>query len=1095
MNLFGSHLTGCGNRLVNAAVWIAAVTCGAVVPCAAQQSLFVASTPGTISIPNTAPFNALGSTRVEMRVHNITNVSGVVQYIFNIYNHAPMGFALYQQRLCVVEWADSNTGGYTCASAPLAGLDAIIRFQRDVVNGVWLTDIVNYQTGASLLSNTTTMPVPRGVISVSDGQIGNNQSGSTVNCQIAWIKWFSTLVPLGSPVSNQNTPADLADWRFEGSLANQGTSSAGVTMSFGAASYGATPVYAPACNAGLPQSFRAGFPATLNGSGSISGDDSGVLQFLWQQVPSSIAGISMQRLHWSSHSIANPTITGLVFGPANFQLTVTQGDGQKTTCTVNHGAVATDDNGVVMVESGNPQLDNAVSTLLGPMIQFGKNPWPFYDTAAQMGAAFWIANMDTSYPAYWTTPSQGSVAITPGSATVVGNGTNFLSTFCNADGSPRTDSTSQALLVWYPTNNPNFPGQTGRRSLAPGAPPFVVSCKDGNGNPSDTQLTLASYVVPDTSVPWCPSGQSAPCWLQYSSATPSGASDIWNYAAAPADYYDEAAAYYALYYRSGQDLYLANARKIADRFWTSPQMDRGNAYQSSGRTWGGWPGPFRCLSLLGMVLRALDTGDGDQGMWAGLHNMWTWMISGAGAGKINLYPFLGYYPSTSVQTLSVEREWAYGLSMLSYCALFDTDPSWQLTCRDAIKNTFATSGPGYLNIWPQAQDPTTGGWDQYGGLNSTASWNGGASGLGLVSGTSHTATSSNFSTLSAGQPLFIENQWVTITALADSTHATMSASPGNGANISWTSYTTVNLKNGSTAVSCNGNCGWSTSVSPSPFSGNGGVGGGPVWFLNSPMAPLNNSQGDADVYCYQVGQPSVSCTFVDSNHFNLDRPYHEPGCDNGCIKGWQFPGLAGTVGWFQEPFMAGLLTFGFEIAGRAMACAANNNPTGCDDPTSALAYQSATAEANWTMTYGYRPATYGFYYLATGPVCPAPISEGNAWCTSNSSAIQSRELSGDGFAGLMRYFQRTSDPNMKKMLDNIYAGLWAKPGVGAPPVSSPDGQYDNGFDTGGYWLTVGWTQHKLFDQMFGFSRQDNWPAARSGGAQATVLDAKPEIAQ
>jgi hypothetical protein len=96
-----------------------------------------------------------------------------------------------------------------------------------------------------------------------------------------------------------------------------------------------------------------------------------------------------------------------------------------------------------------------------------------------------------------------------------------------------------------------------------------------------------------------------------------------------------------------------------------------------------------------------------------------------------------------------------------------------------------------------------------------------------------------------------------------------------------------------------------------------------------------------------------------------------------------------------------------------------------------------------------------------------------------------REYFGDGALGLMVYYQRSGDPAAKLMIDNLYAGLWAKPGTN-PIVPSPDGTYDSSFDNAcsasgcGYWLYPGLQGSKLFGQMFGFSRQDNWPVIRLG---------------
>src|ERR1051326_9385342 len=92
----------------------------------------------------------------------------------------------------------------------------------------------------------------------------------------------------------------------------------------------------PRCDPGKPQSFRAGSPVQLDGSRSQPGDGSR-LSYSWQQIPSELADIPMQRLRWSSPEVPQPVVTGTVAGPLNFQLTVTQGDGQQSTCAVHDG--------------------------------------------------------------------------------------------------------------------------------------------------------------------------------------------------------------------------------------------------------------------------------------------------------------------------------------------------------------------------------------------------------------------------------------------------------------------------------------------------------------------------------------------------------------------------------------------------------------------------------------------------------------------------------------------------------------------------------------------------------------------------------------
>jgi hypothetical protein len=189
-----------------------------------------------------------------------------------------------------------------------------------------------------------------------------------------------------------------------------------------------------------------------------------------------------------------------------------------------------------------------------------------------------------------------------------------------------------------------------------------------------------------------------------------------------------------------------------------------------------------------------------------------------------------------------------------------------------------------------------------------------------------------------------------------------------------------------------------------------------------------------------------------------------------------------VAGWGQEPFFQGILAWAFDLAGRAMSCTGTDQPAGCDSPTSTLAYQYNSDAVNWLMTTSYDPASYGFYYYVGYPGCN-PATHTNLTCTRGYTGIGARELFGDAFRGFLVYYQRTGDAVAKAMVDTIYSGLWGKPGTN-PIVPSPDGTYDTQFDTCqgcGFWLMTGATQNKLFGQMFGLSRQDNWPVVRIGG--------------
>ena len=429
-----------------------------------------------------------------------------------------------------------------------------------------------------------------------------------------------------------------------------------MVMRIGAMFLGIVPAFGaqPACNPGMQQSFRAGYPAQLDGSGSSPLDGGGSLSYVWQLV----SGPS--ELSWSSHSTVNPQIKGLVFGSYVFQLTVTDSSNQSSSCTVKDGAVATDNNDIVITNN------SAVDTLLGPMVRWGANPWSWYDNRHKAAADYQISVMDTMFPAWWDTPGPGTVTVTNGSATVVGVGTTFTTTFCQGPSQPTViqyGPYNPIIAIWHPLGT-----GTGRRMES------VLSCTD------DTHLTLRGDVWNSD---WTtPQGSG----LTYA-ADPVGQYALnWEWAAqgAPGNYYDNVAAYYSLYYRSGIDDYLTAARKFADRFWESPMVDQGIS-----------PGGFsfgitnRSTAVMGLVLRALD---GRPDMWTGLHLIWPrvmWFLSG---------------PDITNGFIWDAREEAYQLAMVSYCALFDTDSTYRSTCKAAIVNSFPAVWTPFKfsdGSWPQ----------------------------------------------------------------------------------------------------------------------------------------------------------------------------------------------------------------------------------------------------------------------------------------------------------------------------------------------------------------------------------------------------------
>jgi hypothetical protein len=512
------------------------------------------------------------------------------------------------------------------------GTDLTIRVQRDVVNSRYTLEACNVATGVCAYD-----PAFAHINILSNPSFANQQWYIKPGRSVAFIRWYSSVVLLGTPIPLTGV-GDIANWDFEGNVVD---SVHGLTFrTFGDArvSYVSTPSYAPVCNAGTPQSFRAGYTGTLDGSKSQSLDETG-LSLFWQQV----SGPSV--VTWSSKTDTAPTISGIVAGEYVFQLRVTSGvprlSGGTTfdrvtsprhqmskTCTVTHGAVETDDTGVVV--AANATID----TLIGPLIRYGASPWPWFDDRNRAAADVRIAYMDTDYPAYWERENHGIISVVHGTTSVTGVGSNFLTTVCDPTG-----KAVASIVIQYPHTDGQGVGYLKAS---------VANCV------SDTALSLTDvFPVPDAiNQHW--GDDRGRGW--------------WSYNSAPANYYDNVAAFYQLYYRSGLTAYRTAARKLADRFWRAPELDRGR-----GPVFGS--AMCRAFSPLGLLLRSVDNPPAD--MTAGLHRQWD--AIGLYIGKDTGSPAFDY--SWGAGELWDLREVGYHLNHIAYCALVDPDPTYQSKCR------------------------------------------------------------------------------------------------------------------------------------------------------------------------------------------------------------------------------------------------------------------------------------------------------------------------------------------------------------------------------------------------------------------------------
>jgi hypothetical protein len=267
----------------------------------------------------------------------------------------------------------------------------------------FVTEIWNYNAQSyNSCSQTTT------------GTYGNSATGGTFGgmaADLAFLNVFTTLVPLGSqpPVtaSRGNRTAITFDCTSSPSNCLTDLSGNGHNVTYAGASYVTTPNQVAVA---LPKTFgapawsnwislRAGYPSQLDGTASYSlADASSAVNYSWQEV------IGPSTVVWANQTSGTPTVTGLVFGTYNFSLQVTDVAGTESLATLQTGAVAYDDNGVVIPP------DPRVTQIFGPQIAFGQNPWSYQDQqnlyAVNAQIPYQAARNDFS----WANPRTGTVS-------------------------------------------------------------------------------------------------------------------------------------------------------------------------------------------------------------------------------------------------------------------------------------------------------------------------------------------------------------------------------------------------------------------------------------------------------------------------------------------------------------------------------------------------------------------------------------------------------------------------------------------------------------------------------------------------------------
>jgi hypothetical protein len=477
-----------------------------------------------------------GVVRIDFR---ITNVANGFQF------HASFASGLYLNfsGTAVQLWASRDIpGSYIEAATFLSGKTAIRgriqRFSLRLYLELWDDDGTGYTVVERSVSPSATWNDPAYARVMVGGFLAGGDFTIPIansNSRVDWLRIYSTAIPVrGQMPAWGGAAGDLASYEFNGNATDDSGNSKTLTAT-GTPTYNTSTTGAPMS---IPRSgdsifadapLKAGESNTL-GNWSVCRTNSACSSYFWTQV----SGPST--LQWSSRTAASPTVTGAVATTGTdyvLRLVTTDSGGSMSTADLTVGAVAVDDNDIVIVPNAT------VTQLMGTVIRFGGNPWSYADYAQKDLADYFVTwiNSDARFANYWDTAKAGTITVTSGSTAVTGSGTAFQTDYlCNG---------TDVITVWY--TRPSD-GSVGRHDMT------VASCA------SQTSMTLASnYPYPT---------QSGRSYARGTLNQYGGWQDDGN------NFYDVVRGLYVMYYRTGLSTYLTAARTMAQRFYSAPYWDQ-----------------------------------------------------------------------------------------------------------------------------------------------------------------------------------------------------------------------------------------------------------------------------------------------------------------------------------------------------------------------------------------------------------------------------------------------------------------------------------------------------------------------------------------
>lgn len=979
------------------------------------QSIVIDGTgsPMTFSDPNLA--NTL-DWRVEFQIHGFTAPASV-SYAISLNGVGVDVQAQTNGNLWLIPKRDSVAGGSPFIFSMTGRANTVFRLQRDYAGLIytceaWEADGSKYEFQSREITSVN-----------SWGFNGGQINEANLSHRMGFLRLASARVAINSRPPVTADAGDMLELKFDGN-GNDSSGNGRNLSSVAGVSFVATPGQIAISLPATPSTpawakfipLRAGHPSALASNSYSMADASSDVTCLWQQIEGPSQAV------FDSRSSCSPTLTGLIFGPYVFRLAVTDSAGQTGVSDFDVGAVAYDDNGVVIYP------DERLNSLLGPSMVLGANPWVWADRQSiKMATKNWdnYKLNGGTWDAEWLLPSvngvarQGTVYKPSGTGSkLYGVGTNFLNVFCN--GSVGTAAYNVYVVVDLPPADPgDEPSRYARQ---------VGSCE------SDTELTFSSGwgwerpFIASPGTTWGTIGFCADC-------------SLWNGRNYSSDvnYYDNALAEYALYYRTGWKKARDSARWMADRFAYSPWIGGGI----------GWAP--RHAALTSAVLRSVfDTGGpATKNVWPILRGL----IDGNCASATESSSLLGDV-----------RESGYCLGFTALKAKYDPDSTERTESLDRLVN-------GYTNRWGP-QQTAAGAYREGGSVEGDMSRvHQVANGSATVTRYSGSAYPSDYcGTVYTEAGTLTVNNTDRVSVTGTGTSFTGSAGKiiyltGTLDSAPWSMISVISGSPTPTSTTMTLQYPWRgdpSSITKFKIMDtppiNPGANMWPVMMGTVTAGNVLTGERDGDNWYY--------CTYVDGDTLTLDKPYTGDTSGGNVYRRMSMADLAGNG---TQPFMMGIVAWAQYLAADAL--------DGYNS-TAAANYRTIGGKSvDWIWNYGRNPSTKGLRYGVDFSNCTVTSFPSAYGCWRDDSDYE-RAYNIETVGAFARKYLESRSASDLAMGNALYTDTYAKNGFASPFAG--DGHWNVATDEGSYDYSFV-LQTKNYGQAWGIGGGQTWPAARLGG--------------